>query len=135
MRHLIRLIGVLAVLCAACGGAVGGDLPPVPPSATAPPSAVKITPSDNMGTVSARVGDTIQVALGEQYNWTVDPPGGVVLVRDGRALLLVRGTQALFKAAAPGRASVTATGVAACPTGAACPMFAVLFKTTVIVEP
>lgn len=126
------LVLALAVLSAACGSA---GAPTASPSAALPPVAVRITPADNTGTVSARVGDTIQVALGEQYSWTVDPPDGAVLVRDDRALLLVRGTQALLKAVAPGRATVSATGVASCPSGAACPMFAVLFKTTVLVAP
>src|SRR5207245_5486101 len=39
--------------------------------------------------------DRIQIALGDQYKWQLDPPDGVVLTRPVPNYLLVRGTQAI----------------------------------------
>jgi hypothetical protein len=132
----MRLVALVLVLlaAAACGGA--GAAPsasptPIPPIA----GAVLVTRANDRGTVHARVGDTIQIALGTEYEWRVDPPDGVVLVHGVQNYLLVRGTQALWTAAAPGTSTVTATGTVICPSGQACIMIALLFTTTVVVGP
>ena len=132
----MRLLGpTLAALLVgtACGGAGAGQ----PPASPAPiPGAVLITRASDRGIVHARVGDTIQVALGTEYEWRVDPPDGVVLVAPRtQSYLLVRGTQAIWTAAAPGTSTVTATGTVICPSGQACIMIALLFTATVIVGP
>jgi hypothetical protein len=97
---------------------------------------VVITRANDRGTVHARVGDTIQVTLGTEYEWRVDPPDGVVLAQDQKkSYLIVRGTQAIWTAAAPGTSRITATGTVICPSGQACIMIAILFTTTVVVDP
>jgi hypothetical protein len=121
------------ILAAACGGAGAPELPSASP--TPIPGAVLVTRANDRGTVHARVGDTIQIALGTEYEWRVDPPDGVVLVHGGQNYLLVRGTQAIWTAAAPGTATVTATGTVICPSGQACILIALLFTTTIVVEP
>lgn len=131
LTALLLLAVASAAACSGSGAASGPTPTPTAPSGT----VVRIVPADNGGSVVARVGDLVQVSLGDGYTWVVDPPDGVVLVADDRRALLVRGTQAVFRAASTGRTSVAATGTAACPTGAACPMFAVLFRTTVVVGP
>ena len=128
-------LALVLVLGAACGG-VGSPQPsasptPIPPIA----GAVLVTRANDRGTVSARVGDTIQIALGSDYEWRVDPPDGVVLVHGVQNYLLVRGTQAIWTAATPGTSMVTATGTVICPSGQACIMIALLFMTTVVVGP
>jgi hypothetical protein len=131
----MRLISLalVIVLAAGCGGAGA----PEPPSAspTPIPGAVLVTRANDRGTVHARVGDTIQIALGTEFEWRVDPPDGVVLKRSPQNYLLVRGTQAIWTAAAPGTSKITATGTVICPSGQACIMIAILFTTTVIVDP
>ena len=74
MRLLGALLVPLALAVAACGDAAGpgGD-----PSPSAPPSNVVVTATDNQKTITAHVGDHIQIALGTQYEWKVDPPDGV----------------------------------------------------------
>jgi hypothetical protein len=131
MRHLALALALL--IGSACGGAVV----PAPPSAspTPIPGAVLITRANDRGTVHARVGDMIQVALGTEYEWRVDPPDGVVLVRGPQSYLLVRGTQAILTAAAAGTSTITATGTVICPSGQACILIAILFTTTVVVAP
>jgi len=117
----------------ACGGA-GAPQPtatPIPPIA----GAVLVTRANDRGTVHPRVGDTIQIALGSDYEWRVDPPDGVILVHGVQNYLLVRGTQAIWTAAKPGTATITATGTVICPSGQACIMLALLFTTTVVVAP
>jgi hypothetical protein len=132
MRIVALAIGL--VLVAACGGA-GAPEPPAA-SPTPLPGAVVVTRANDHGTVHARVGDTIQIALGTEYEWRVEPPDGVVLARDPKkSYLLVRGTQAIWFAAAQGRSTVTATGTVICPSGQACIMIAILFTTTVVVDP
>jgi hypothetical protein len=128
-------VALALILGSACGG-VGTPQPsasatPIPPIA----GAVLVTRANDRGTVRARVGDTIQIALGTEYEWRIDPPDGVVLVHGLQNYLLVRGTQAIWTAAAPGTATVSATGTVICPSGQACIMLALLFTTTVVVGP
>lgn len=87
------------------------------------------------GIVHARVGDRVQIALGTDFEWRLDPPDGVILVQGVQNHLLVRGTQAIWTAASTGTTIVTATGSVVCPSGKACILDAVLFRATVIVEP
>ena len=86
-------------------------------------------------TVTAHVGDRIQIALGEQYKWQLDPPDGVVLTRPVQNYLLMRGTQGIWLASATGRSTISATGSANCPSGQPSPLFAILFTATVVVVP
>jgi hypothetical protein len=127
-------LALALILGSACGG-VGTPQPasatPIPPIA----GAVLVTRANDRGSVRARVGDTIQIALGTEYEWRIDPPDGVVLVHGLQNYLLVRGTQAIWTAAAPGTATVSATGTVICPSGQACIMLALLFTTTVVVGP
>jgi len=131
----MRLVGLALVLAfaAACGGA--GAAPSASPTPIPPISgAVLVTRTNDRGMVHARVGDTIQIALGADYEWRVDPPDGVVLTRGVQNYLLVRGTQAIWTAAAPGTSTITATGTVICPSGQACIMIALLFTTTIVVS-
>ena len=128
----MRFLLVAALLLAACGGT--GT--PAPSSSPTPiPGAVLVTRANDRGTVHARVGDRIQIALGADYEWRLDPPDGVVLTRGVQNELLVRGTQAVWTASAPGTATIRATGTVICPSGQACILIAILFETTVVVSP
>lgn len=133
MRH----IGLaLALIVGTACGAVGAPQPsatatPIPPIA----GAVLVTRANDRGTVHARVGDTIQIALGSEYEWNVDPPDGVILVHGVQNYLLVRGTQAIWTAAAPGTTTIKATGTVICASGQACILIALLFATTIVVAP
>lgn len=131
MRRAAVLIAG-SLLLAACGGA-GAPRPSVSPTPIA--GAVLVTRASDRGTVQARVGDRIQIALGADYEWRLDPPDGVVLTRGVQNELLVRGTQAVWTAAAPGTAAIKATGTVICPSGQACILIALLFQTTVVVSP
>jgi hypothetical protein len=129
-----RLLAVaLATIVAACGsvGGPGG----VDPSPT-PVSSVTVTKTDNQRTVTAHVGDHIQIALGDDINWQLEPPDGVVLVQEpNRSYLLVRGTQAIWLARSAGRSTIKASGGMNCPSGSLCPMLLAVFTSTVEVVP
>ncbi|TMD58389.1 MAG: hypothetical protein E6I87_12545 [Chloroflexi bacterium] len=126
----LRMVLLAALLIAgACGSAAGGD-----PSPTIGTSVVVTMASDRQ-TVTAHVGDHIQIALGDTYSWQLDPPDGVVLVHPLQNYMLVRGTQAIWLAGTAGRSALHATGTAVCASGQPCPMFAVLFSADVIVLP
>jgi hypothetical protein len=133
MRLLRQLVIPTALALAACGGAAGpGDVP----SPSAPPSNVVVTAADNQKTVTAHVGDHVQIALGTQYDWKVDPPDGVVLVHPAtQNYLLVRGTQAIWLANAVGRSTVRASGGVVCASGQPCPLLLAVFSATVEVVP
>jgi len=95
-----------------------------------------VTMANDKGTVTVRVGDLVQIALGEQFSWQLEPPDGVVLARPAtQSYLLVRGTQAIWLARSVGTSIVRATGGAVCASGQPCPLFAVLFTATVNVVP
>jgi hypothetical protein len=132
MRLVRACIVFVALQSAACGGAAGSGGPPSP---SAPPANVVVTAADNQKTVTAHVGDHIQVALGTQYDWKLDPPDGVVLVHPVENYLLVRGTQAIWLASAVGRSTIKASGGVVCPSGQACPLLLAVFSATVEVVP
>jgi hypothetical protein len=128
-----RLLAVaFATFVAACGSVAS---PGGPPSPTPPARTVMVTRASNQQTVSAHIGDHIQIALGEDLNWQLDPPDGIVLVQPVQNYLLVRGTQAIWLAKSAGRSTIKASGGPNCPSGSLCPMFLVLFTATVEVLP
>ena len=125
-----RLLAVaFAAIVASCGSVAGpGGFDPSP----TPMTGVSITTASNQQTVTAHVGDHIQIALGEDINWQLEPPDGTVLVQEAnRSYLLVRGTQAIWLARSVGRSTIKATGGKNCPSGAACPLLLAVFSATV----
>jgi hypothetical protein len=131
--QLVRWLVVLfALALAACGDAAGSGRSPSP---SAPPSNVVVTTADNQKTITAHVGDHIQIALGTQFDWKIDPPDGVVLVHPVQNYLLVRGTQAIWLANAVGRSSIKASGGVVCASGQPCPLLLAVFGATVEVVP
>ena len=127
---------LIVTLTAACGGAGSGiPAPSDPPQSIAPiPGAVQVTRANDRGTVAAKVGDRIQIAIGSDFDWRLDPPDGIVLTRGVQNQALGRGTQAIWTASAPGTATISATGTVVCPSGKACILIAILFTTTVVVS-
>jgi hypothetical protein len=132
MRLVPALVALVAFVLAACGDAAGSGGSPSP---SAPPANVVVTMADNQKTVTAHVGDHIQIALGTQYDWKVDPPDGVVLVHPIQNYLLVRGTQAIWLANSVGRSTIKASGGVVCPSGQPCPLLLAVFSATVEVVP
>lgn len=129
---LIRII-LIALVLGACGSSAGVS----PPAASGGPTpgTVLVTRASDGGTVHARVGDRVQIALGTEYEWRLDPPDGVVLKRGVQNYLLVRGTQAIWTVAAAGTSTIAATGTVICPSGMACIQIALPFSTKVVATP
>ena len=128
-----RLLAVVfAVIVAACGSVAGSGGTPSP---TPPLGGVLVTKADNQRTVTAHVGDHIQIALGEDINWQLEPPDGAVLVQPIQNYMLVRGTQAIWLARSAGRSTIKASGGMNCPSGSLCPMLLAVFTSTVEVLP
>jgi hypothetical protein len=131
-----RFVVALALLLAACGSVGQG----ASPSPSENPLHFDVTATEQDHAVSMHAGQKLQVVLhgGERLTYgqvrsndetvlapTVDP-----------AATAVRGvTLAAFVAKTPGTAQVTAVGAPVCPSGQACPMFAVLYTLTVTVTP
>lgn len=130
--NVVKYVLAAALVLSACGShaaAPGADASPTAPR------TVMVTTAADKTTVTVHAGDLVQIALGEQFTWQVDPPDGVVLVQPIQNYMLVRGTQAIWLAKSPGRAQIKATGGAVCGAGTPCPLFAVLFSATVEVQP
>ena len=128
-----RLLAVaFAVIVAACGSVAGSGGTPSP---TPPPGSVLVTRASNQQTVTVHVGDHIQIALGEDINWQLEPPDGAVLVQPIQNYMLVRGTQAIWLARSAGRSTIKASGGMNCPSGSLCPMLLAVFTATVEVVP
>lgn len=137
MRRLI-LAACAGLLVAACGAYSfpGSPASPTPSSGL----GFDVTATEKDHAITMRVGQKLEVALhgGTTTSWqqvrssneqvlapTVDP-----------AATAVRGvTLAAFKAVAPGSAEVTAVGTPVCPSGQACPMYAILYSLKVTVTP
>jgi len=129
-----RLLAIaFAAIVAACGSVAGpGGSDPSPTQE----SSVMVTKASNQQTVTAHVGDHIQIALGEDINWRLEPPDGAVLIQESnRNYLLVRGTQAIWLARSAGRSTIKASGGMNCPSGSACPMLLAVFTATIQVLP
>jgi hypothetical protein len=95
-----------------------------------------LTRASNQQTVTAHVGDHIQIALGDEINWQLEPADGTVLAQEKfRNYMLVRGTQAIWLAQSPGRSTIKASGGVNCPSGSACPLLLAVFTATVDVLP
>src|SRR5438477_6813844 len=124
---------VFAAIVAGCGSVAGSGGTPSPTPAS---GTVIVTRASNQQTVTAHVGDHIQIALGEDINWQLEPPDGVVLAREAtRNYLLVRGTQAIWLARSAGRSTIKASGGMNCSSGSLCPMLLAVFTATVEVVP
>ena len=94
---------------------------------------VEITRADDRTTVAAHVGDVLQISLGTEYDWQLDPPDGTVLTHPVQTYLLREGVQAIWLASSVGRSTITAKGEARCSAGQPCQ--AAAFTATVEVLP
>jgi hypothetical protein len=139
MTLLRTALGMLAVaLLAGCGAYTIPGSPSSP--SPSPGLGFDVTATEKDHAVTMHVGQKLEVVLhgGTTASWqqvrssdpkilepTVDP-----------AATSVRGvTLAAFKAIGPGEATVTAVGTPVCPSGQACPMYAILYSLKVTVTP
>jgi len=120
-----------ALLSACSGGPV--MLPPVTGTSTDTTGNVVITNADGNKTIEVHKGDRVAVQLGDTQNWSVefDPTGILTRVPN---ILVIRGEQGVYTATATGTTTLKATGTAICAAGQACPMYAILFQTTIVVK-
>lgn len=130
------LVVVLALLVVGCGGAGQG----AGPSPSDNPMRFDVTATEKDHAVAMHVGQRLEVVLhgGGQltYHQVTSSNSSILEPTVNPAATAVLGvTLAAFKATAPGEARVTAVGAPVCPSGQACPMFAVLYRLTVTITP
>lgn len=132
-RHVVAAIGCL--LLAGCGAyrGVGPEAPPTPPA-----HGFDVTATEKDRAITMRVGQTLELVLhgGTAASWQqVRSSDGAILrpIPDPAAAAAKGVTLAAFSADAPGQATVTAVGIPVCPTGQACPMYAILYSLSVTV--
>ncbi len=101
---------------------------------TTNPSLINITKQDDGKTINVYVGDNIFVDLGTDQNWqitTIDPMG---ILQNSRLMIAERIGTKRFVVGKAGTAQITATGTAKCAKGQMCPMYAILFKVTIVAK-
>jgi hypothetical protein len=97
------------------------------------PGTVEITKDDEGKTFTVDVGQTVVVRLGTDLNWTVSVEPAGLLPRAPGVNTLVRGVQGIFRAAAPGRVTVSGEGRPQCNPGQVCAQFIEAFTATVVI--
>lgn len=137
MRHLL-LAAVAGLLVAGCGAysIPGSQASPTPSSGL----GFDVMATEKDRAVTMHVGQKLEVVLhgGTSQSWqqvrTSDP--NILQPTVDPAATAVRGvTLAAFRAVAPGQATVTSVGTPVCPSGQACPLYAILYSLTVTVTP
>lgn len=134
----MRLLVLIAVFTAACGSVGLGATPSPTPSEN--PMHFDVTATEKDHAVSMHAGQKLEVVLhgGTQMRYQQvksSDPSVLEPTVDPAATAALGVTLAAFKADRPGQATVTAIGAPVCPTGAMCPMFAVLYTLAVTVTP
>ena len=138
MKTLLAL-GLACLLLSGCGFDRGCQLctAPNPPSSGV---GFDITATEKDHAVTMRVGQKLEVALhgGTSASWQQvrSSDEGILQPTVDPAATAARGvTLAAFKAVGAGQADVTAIGTPVCPSGQACPMYAILYSLKVTVTP
>ena len=138
MKRFVFLaaIALMAVGCGSMGAGTASNPSPTPSSGM----GFDVTATEKDHAVSMRAGQKLEVVLhgSDQlmYEQVRTSDQSILELAVDPAATAVRGvTLAAFKALAPGQAKVTALGAPVCPSGQACPMFAVLYTLTVTVTP
>jgi hypothetical protein len=106
------------------------------PGSSTPPGTSQsqtVTLSDDGGVIEMRRGDEFLLKLGEDYHWSVEVADPSIVSRVPN-ITVVRGAQGVYQAYQSGTTALTATGTAICPEGVACPLYARLFRITVVVH-
>ena len=131
---MARVLIVLALLAMSCGSVGQGAAP----SPSDNPRHFDVTATEEDHAVSMHVGQRLEVVLhgGGQLSYQQVSSSDTSILEpavDPAATAARFVTLAAFKAKAVGEARVTAVGAPVCPSGQACPMFAVLYTLTVTI--
>ncbi len=97
------------------------------PQKVQPGWIVAITLLDMGQTKYVHVGDEIEIALGNKFNWSVNVDNPAVLQH-------VSTDPYLYKAVAPGTVTISASGRPVCKKGQFCSMMIVAFKSMIVVK-
>ncbi len=133
MRRLLAAVALAGVV-AACGSAAAPSTPPPSPLPSPSGTVAQITQQDDGKTVDVRVGDLVQVSLGDQLDWSLDISDPSVLSAEPGVNALVRGTQLLARAHRPGTAVIHGQGKPRCAPNQPCPQFLAVFTVTIVVR-
>lgn len=88
-------------------------------------NAIIITPDQNNATLNAKVGEYISFRFNSNQKWTFTFSD----------TSLISGSGIDYKLIKTGTLTITGTGVADCKKGQICPMFAILFRVKIDIQP
>ena len=134
------LAAAAGLLLSACGNYTCACAAPTEPSPSVSPGlGFDAVVTENDRAITVRTGQKLEVVLHAKQGMTSwsnvrssDPSLLQPIVNP--AATAVRGvTLAAFQALAPGQVTITATAGAACSSGQACPMYAILYSVSVTI--
>lgn len=137
MRYVLLVIAAV-LLITGCGSVSTGSGPSPSPS-TGSNLNFDVTVTETTKVASIRVGQKLEVVLhagSGMTNWSQPRSSdeSILAPTVNPAATAVRGaTLAAFEAKAPGQVDITAYATPVCPSGQACPMYAMLFSARVTV--
>jgi len=137
----IVLVALAAALLISGCGSAGTASSPSPSPSTGSNLNFDVTVTETTKAASMRVGQKVEVVLhagSQETNWTQPRSSDESILAPivNPAATAVRGvTLAAFEAKAPGQVTVTAFTGPVCPSGQACPMYAIAFSAQITVIP
>jgi len=94
---------------------------------------VSITLNDNGKTVPVKVGDIVEIYLGNSQVWSVSISDPSNILRKSMLMIAEKiGTQGRYTVVNQGSAEIMAAGSARCETGKLCPMYALSFRAMIV---
>src|SRR5438309_1530767 len=129
-RHLLSLVGLVAVVLAGCAATGAGGRSPGPPHTPVRVTTIVVTRPESGRTIEVRVGQRGLVELPGTFRWHLDRYPSVLRLRSASRT----GTRFPLEAVRPGRGEIRATGAVSCRRLEACPGVDVGFAVTVTVR-
>lgn len=137
----LLIVALIALAAAACGSTgVGGGSNPTPSPTESTGLGFDVTATEKDHKVSMHPGQKLQLVLhgSDQltYQEVTSSDRSILEPTVHPGATAARGvTLAAFQAKKTGIAEVTAVGLPVCPSGQACPMYAILYRLEVSVTP
>lgn len=134
IRSLLT-ISLAVILLAACSSPLTQGTPtqtPIPPQTG--DGGLTITLADNGKTIGMKVGDTVLLKLGYEYDWNITIADETIISRV-KNIMVINGAQGVYQALKAGTTVMSISGDPACRASTPpCMMPSMLFQVTIVVK-